>query len=322
MKFYLKPITYLFLLSGLLLTGCIKGSDDDCPDPAPPVPPTEDPQRMLMITVRDVLTSEDITSVQQLDNVYLYLFNSHGELYQTYQRPVDDVRNSVALDITDTGLTEGYVTVWSNLSDLVTIAESQTRSHISHLTLHLSENPNTRGFLMCPGDLFFGYTAFNFDADTRAEVQTRYIDVARKNARLHITVKGLEYREDPEEYYFKISPLYDGYDFTGLPLGKEFNTREMGIFNTDYDFVSPEPYLMIHAEKGRTYTDDACVHIHLMHTADDQEMAVAIKDTEGNYLHFESGKTTNVLIVLGENGALEVRTEVTDWDEIYQWTIW
>ncbi len=325
MNLKLKFITYLFLLSGLLLNGCIKGSDNDnCPDPTPPpVPPTEDAQRLLMITVRDVLTKGDITSIEQLDNVYLYLFDSAGELYQRYERPVADIRNRIALDITDTGLEEGFVTVWSNLSNFVTIEENETTSDLNGLSLHLSENTINRGFYMCPGDLFFGYTEFKFDpVVTRTDVQTEIVDVARKNAKLHITVKGLEYREDPEDYYFKISPLYDGYDFTGIPLGKEFSIRETGIFGTDNDFVSPEPYMMIHAEKGRTYTDDACVQIHLMDSSDDREIAVAFKDTDGNYIHFESGKTTNVLIILGESGDLEVVTRVTDWDEIYQWTVW
>ena len=45
-------------------------------------------------------------------------------------------------------------------------------------------------------------------------------------------------------------------------------------------------------------------------------------DDDGRPISLPTGPTVNLLIDLNEGGGLSVYTEITPWDEIYQWDIW
>ena len=45
-------------------------------------------------------------------------------------------------------------------------------------------------------------------------------------------------------------------------------------------------------------------------------------DDDGRPISLPAGRTVNLLIDLNEGEGLSVYTEITPWDEIYQWDIW
>ena len=51
-------------------------------------------------------------------------------------------------------------------------------------------------------------------------------------------------------------------------------------------------------------------------------LIASVTDDDGRPISLPAGRTVNLLIDLNEGGGLSVYTEITPWDEIYQWDIW
>ena len=51
-------------------------------------------------------------------------------------------------------------------------------------------------------------------------------------------------------------------------------------------------------------------------------LIASVTDDDGRPISLPTGRTVNLLIDLNEGGGLSVYTEITPWDEIYQWDIW
>lgn len=67
-----------------------------------------------------------------------------------------------------------------------------------------------------PDNLFFGQLQLASAGTGMPEEVT----VVRKNAQMHITVRGLDDGVSEERYYFTVQAPNDGYDFNGKPMGR------------------------------------------------------------------------------------------------------
>ena len=74
------------------------------------------------------------------------------------------------------------------------------------------------------------------------------VTVVRKNARMHITVRGLDDGVPEERYYFTVQAPNDGYDFNGKPMAGTATVRRAGTFGPNGDFATVGTFNMIHTD--------------------------------------------------------------------------
>ncbi len=314
-----------YVLSVMALTvfvSCVKQGMIECPPPGPG--PAVDVRQLLYVRITDGATQADITDTEELDDIMIYLFDRNEKLVNTVAFTTAMMRQGTPIDLTDKELDGGYVSVWSNIGNAVDIDKASFGDDIDDLEIRMLPNDSRADFFLCPGDMFFGYKQVAFiPVDEKTEADTVWLK--RKNSRLNLTVRGLTETANAEDYYFRISSLYSAYDFEGTPRLVPREIWEEGSFDGSMDYISPDPYIMIHNAPGHIYSDDSRVVVGIYRTGNtraDTLIASGDRDTEGNYILLEQGRTTNVLIVLEQTGEIIVHTTITPWDEIHQWTIW
>ncbi len=308
-----------------VLTSCITDSLKDCP--------TE--ERLIYIRILDVLTGEDITATEELENITLYLFNKDRELVRDTVLSLARIRQYIPIDVTGLDVQNGYAIVWANVDETIQMSEISEGTPMEQLSLMLLNDIQHNGFYGCPGDFFFGSERLNFpdcaSCDGKSE---EIVDVKRKNGKLHLTVRGLSGEESIDNYYFSIQTRASGYTFDGVPIRLNTFLREMGSMTANRDYLTPEPCMMIHSSLTEELTETNSLVIQFMetgisdasplHRASTQDHAVieVNRDINGDYIGIYSGKTTNVLMQLLDNGQVQVQVVLTDWNEIHQWTHW
>lgn len=319
LKFGFLPGALLAI--ALILSGCVKEDNSDCPpDPAP----AESVRQLLYLRIADILDGSDLTATEELEDVMVYLFDRDKMLVDTIPYTTSMIRSGMPIDLTDRGMEGGYASVWANINELIDGPDPEFGESINSLSLDITPDLERADFFLCPGDIFFGYEQIDFNRiDPTLETDT--VTLMRKNARLSITVRGLPAGADHEDYYFRIRPIFSGYEYDGDPRHTMREIWETGIFQDD-DLISPDPYWMIHHPANVDYTDENSVEIDLYGPAasrTDGKIGSAVRDVNGRYIHLERGKTTNVLIVIDDtSGEIQVHLALTPWYEVHQWTIW
>ncbi|MCC8088685.1 MAG: FimB/Mfa2 family fimbrial subunit [Rikenellaceae bacterium] len=301
----------------------MKENTDECPQN----PPTgeENLRQLLYLRVSDGAARGDITDTEQLEDIMIYLFDRQEQLLDTIPYTTAMVSQGIPVDLTGRDLSGGYVSVWANLGNSIQTDPVLIGKNMDDMQLRMLTNDSRADYFLCPGDIFFGHQQIAFTPiDEATEADTVWIQ--RKNSRLHITVRGLVNEVTPDEYYFRMGALFYGYNFQGTPQEGIRYIREDGEFDLNSDYVSPEPYIMIHDAPGYIYSDNNRLVIEVYRAADtrtDTLIASGDKDTDGDYIKLEQGKTTNVLIVLDQPASdIEIHTVITPWEEIYQWAVW
>lgn len=303
-----------------VLFSCIEQGMEECPPPGP----VDDIRQLLYLRVTDGVTRVDITDTEELDDIMVYLFDRNEKLVDTVAFTTAMMRQGTPINLTDKGLDGGYVSVWANIGNAVEIDKAGFGDDIDDLEIRMLPNDSRTDFFLCPGDIFFGYKQIEFaPVDQVTEADTVWLE--RKNSKLNVTVRGLPKTGNAEDYYFRIGSLYSAYDFEGTPQLVPREIWEEGSFDDASDYISPEPYIMIHNAPGHIYGENSRVLVGIYRTVTtraDTLIASGDRDTDGKYIPLEQGKTTNVLIIIEQTGEIILQTIITPWDEIHQWTIW
>ena len=138
-----------------------------------------------------------------------------------------------------------------------------------------------------------------------------------------ITVRGLDRRIPEDRYYLTVEIPNDGYDFVGNPIAGTARVRRTGAFHDNGDFSTDEAFNLIHTDPAVSPAGGVTVNLYekaLGRSAD--RLIASVTDDDGRPISLPTGRTVNLLIDLNEGGGLSVYTEITPWDEIYQWDIW
>ena len=145
----------------------------------------------------------------------------------------------------------------------------------------------------------------------------------RKNARIHITARGLD-RNTPEDlYYFTVEIPDDGYDFAGNPISGTAHVRRTGTFRDNGDFLTDGTFNLVHTDESDSQADEVIVNLYERMSARSADRLLAsVTEVDGDRISLPAGRTLNLLIELNEGGGLSIRMEITPWNEIYQWDIW
>lgn len=150
------------------------------------------------------------------------------------------------------------------------------------------------------------------------------VTVVRKNAQMHITVRGLDDGVSEERYYFTVQAPNDGYDFNGKPMAGTATVRRAGTFGPNGDFATVGTFNMIHTDTPDDAETGVGVSLYERMTvrSADRLVAAVTTDDDGMPISLPAGQTVNLLIDVGQEAGISVRMEITPWNEVYQWEIW
>lgn len=291
----------------LLLSGCV------CEEKPHRLPEPE--TRYVVLKVLDTATGRDITENGEAGNAELFLFTPEGEY--AGQVSVDENRITHHTPVALPGDRPGgsRICVWTN-------AESGQRLHVPTDGSRIEERAislltDSDGYHGTPDNLFFGQLRLAQTGDGSPEE----IRIFRKNARLHITVRGMDDSRPETLYYLTIGTSEDGYDFEGNPMSGPVTVREEGRFDEHGDFVT-RTFGMLHSDPAATDAVAVNLYERTEARASDRLVVSVAETDDGHPISLPAGRTTNLLIDLGKGTDASVRVEITPWDEIYQWEIW
>ncbi len=298
--------TACFIAAAALISSCIKDDRDGCYDPG---------EFRLYVKAVDSASGQDITPGGEAGEVMVALYDSLGRFVASRVLPADDVSARRPWTITDFDMTGIEVSAWGAVGQEVEPSPPVTAgSGFYRLPV------DGEGWSAPPGDFFFGLDTLRPPVPTRGSGE---VVITQKNAKLYVTVRGLDYPDDGR-YYFVLETPRNGYDISGRPDGGSCRIRQAGRFNGDRELVSPAPCLLIHsADPANTGPGEGAV-VRLFERAPDgdRELAVADRADTGGYIALYPGRTTNVLIDLTGSASASVRVEVTGWQEIFLWSDW
>jgi hypothetical protein len=347
------------------LAACMREDTSDCPPEAA--------REVLVVRAVDQSTGADITASGSVRDAVLMVFGEDDRFVARIDLTGEQLGRQIALPAELLARTAGErlrVSAWGNIESNIAFQEGIGTGHkITDQFLGLRENHEHPDNWYNPGDVYFGLDTLTLGGDDRATRATddtarvvHAITVTQKTARMAVSVRGLPAGARASDYYFSMCEQNDGFTFDGTPLrnNRWCKIREDGVFNEWGDFVTDEPYYVIHSvdptdasgcaagvclykvgggpgarAEGpvpaschgtptggatRALTSDMAGYV----TADgDMNMTGKAKmDVAGNHLALVQGRTTNVLINFTSPGVIELHVEMTDWNETYQWRTW
>ncbi len=343
----LFPVMVIASMAAMAMSGCNIKEDRSCCRPI--VSPEPGIEEVMVVTAVDAGTGEVITVSEKVQDGSLFFFDNDlilrdytpvekSQLGQYKPMPIKVDRLSSLGDTI-------WVSAWGNIEGNFNVVGTYAIGEDNLFTRFLNIMPNSLwdGFYTCPGEILFGMSRIimgkkdpesNFDSiETKPDGTQRLVHeirITQINALLWIQVEGLPGGFDPEQYYFRINRQNNGYDYQGLPFGGDElrSIREVGIMQNG-NLVVEQPYNLVPSLDGDIGEDDA-VHLHLYQIAptraeEDIDLTGPVSKVDygdGDYIGLYGGKTTNVYIRFLPTGDMEVHVKITDWGEIYQWTIW
>lgn len=303
MKFNLKYRISVLLGISMILQSCVRDGVIPC---------EPEPTYIYQVKIVDTSAEGGMPTRGDVNKADLYVFNEEGYFLERIEVAAEDITNGRIIPLGHTSQ-DGplFVSTWGNLFENEDVPALTSDSEMDHAAITL--RTTAEGYAVSPDDLFFGMKEILPVENNR--VQEIYL--SRKNARMHITVRGLSAKDD---YFFLVEQNYNGYSFAGQPTQHPVLQKEDGEFALNGEFISHSSFNLIHAGKEDM---DGQVVVRLMKKQGTELISID-KDYKGNPIIPKAGETTNVLINLSQtiSDNLWVYVEVTPWNEIYQWSEW
>lgn len=302
----------VLLLTVVPSSGCIREDRSGC------LPETEG--RYVVLKIMDTVTGRDITETGQAGDAVLYLFSPDGTYAGRLSVNSERITHHTPVRLPDGALGRCHVSVWANAETGQQLHIPAEGSRIEGRAVSLVGETGTEdAYRMCPDDLFFGHMQLTSAGGESPEEVT----ITRKNARMHITVRGLDGTLPAERYYFTVRIPDDGYDFVGKPAAGTATVRRAGEFDANGDFSTNGAFNLVHTDPSASETE---VTVRLYEKsavrATDRLICSVTTGSDGRPISLPEGRTVNLLIDIGSTAGIDVRTEITPWNEIYQWETW
>jgi hypothetical protein len=325
------------IMAGMVLMtalgGCVKEDLSNCTPPVTPPPVVR--EEVLRVRAIDILSGADISQTRPVLNAHLYVFDDSGNFATQVDVRGAQLGDEVEIPIKLTSRAIGdtfHISAWGNILSTMDAQVVDGSHNLSSVFLDLSTDADEDEYAELPGDVFFGFKTITIGReDTRADDKIVHtVDITQKTARLHIVVQGMPADTSADDYYFTLGRVCDGFDFHGNPVNDDNRRiKQVGVFNAAHEYVSPQPYYMIPSIDPENIDETTATTVRLWKVgadpdgADDIDLTGRVNtDRDGDYIGLTAGQTTNVLIIFTPTGDIEVRLEVTPWNEVYQWSTW
>ena len=314
-RFHCIAVIAAACLSVMAFTGCIKEDTDGC-----------DTGYILRLKVVDAANGQDITATGEVASASLFLYDENRQFLRRIDMTGDEIRQRKGIDVELPRGSKAWISAWGNIHEDMLISGSTPGSMPDESVITIADPE--QGYAPGSGNIFFGTKQIG--AVTRRAATEEEIVITQKNARMHITVRGLTEESDHDLYYFRIVNNYDGYTLSGSPVHVPYAQVETGVYDRERGLLSG-PFNLIHSEDDSQNQEQHPVTVYLYRKPSrssapdyrtDQLVASSSEDSGGNPIVLRRAMTTNVLIEIRESGSLGIRIEVTPWNVIYQWERW
>lgn len=178
------------------LSGCIREDRSDCP------PEAED--RLVVLKIMDEVTGRDITETGEAAAPCCTFFSPDGHFVGRVSVTGEQIVRHAPVLLPVEALDRCHVSAWTNAGAGQLFHSPAQGSGIEERAVSLIEGEDA--FHGTPDDLFFGHARLAPVGAGRPEV----ITLARKNARMCITVRGLDRRIPEDRYYLTVEISNDG----------------------------------------------------------------------------------------------------------------
>lgn len=231
-----------------LLFGCIREDRSDCF----PVAET----RFVVLKIVDEATGQDITQTGEAGSAVLYLFSQGGRFVDRISVTRERIMKRAPIPLPD-----GYA------RPLPCRCLGQCRNGPA-VPFSRGRKPDRRPgrFADRRGRYVSSYAGRSVFRAARlgptGEAASEEITLIRKNARIHITARGLD-RNTPEDlYYFTVEIPDDGYDFAGNPISGTAHVRRTGTFRDNGDFSTDGTFNLVHTDEADSQADEVIVNLY------------------------------------------------------------
>lgn len=305
-----KKIIYPFIISAiaLLLSGCIKSDLSHC-----------DLKADLVIKALHT-DGTDITSTGDAGNVMLFTFDDNGAFISKQFIPAQNIidGNTIPVSI-ESNAAYRYV-AWSNITDTVKMFDFDGKRNLNqNKVLPLI---NADGYADIEKDIFYGkkrVTGKDAQATPLIELQIR-----RALAQIHVSVVGLPETENPANYEIVIgNDDQTAFDF-------ENQVQRQGSIQYKQEPVWLIDKKMMGTLKAfSTLPSPAGASKTVLLYKNGELLASATQDIEGKSIAPKAEQRVNVLIDLNrecqcpdDSGTIEIKIEVSDWNQVVEWKVW
>ncbi|WP_293713667.1 FimB/Mfa2 family fimbrial subunit [uncultured Parabacteroides sp.] len=301
----IRTIVLLLLILGQI--SCIREGLQECEE-----------EYFVTIKVVDALTGEDITASGEVSHADLFVFDADEQYRYTVRADSNQIRQRIPIPITLENIDDYWLSVWGNLDGNQHVTEPGPSDTLDNSTVSASAKEGENQYQTLD-DLFFGIAQIG--KSLKSPTRNEEIIIARKNARMYLTVRGLPAFHRAIDYYFTIHLNNNGYNFKGTPVPNAIEIKQNGITLANNDFVSPSSFNLIHTDSNRE--DYATVNLYRrsdVEYGEDILIASINSDLNGNPIVLPAGLTTNLLIDLRQEISVHVKT--SPWEKTEQWVEW
>lgn len=275
------------LLSGLLITGCVKENSSACPT-------------IYFLNVKAYTTVGGADAMEDVNDVVLYLFDGNGFF-------IEEIATTVGLSV-PIGIPPNQsatIIAWGNL-----LEEKQARpalnvgDHIYSCSVDLIAASRASKFCLSPGDLFYGVLTLT----KNDRMGSKIIPIYRCTGKMTITINGWEScfpDVASEDLSIAVGESYGSLDFSCAGRGDKISLSPRGSSNGSDEYYVP-PFNMFQ-----------CDNLTMVVTAPGYSPVMVGRDDNGRNLSVAAGETTNVLLDLRFPVSVSVRT--TDWRTVAVW---
>lgn len=309
MKIFRKIILpkYLILLLILpFLSACIKSDPPNCV------------RFSLNIKVLDI-NGDDITTLGDAGDVQLYIFDENLNYLDKINVSSEDIINKKQLDfLYRNNSSILWVVAWGNLNGNQNILPPifSNSTQVNNALIQLKKGTN--GHAINPDDLFAGTLQVCGQCNSN-----NIITIERKTALMNLTAVGIPNNPVVQDYYFVIKGAeQDAYNFlidlTGSAITYKQSASYLSAKNTlkaAQSIITTNPFKVYPLSVGNRFVIEIYNGNNLIGVAD--------KDDQGRDIVPVRGETVNILLNFsGAAAPLEVKIEVTNWNDLYQWVVW
>lgn len=298
----------LLVMAGRFFSGCIKSDLEHC-------------DRRAELIIKAIHTNgEDITATGEAGDVVLFVFDDEGNFVSRQLVPSHDIVAGNTIPVSLQSNQANRYVAWSNITDTTRMFDFEAARNLAQNKMQPLTDAD--GFAKIEKDIFYGKKRVSGQEITNNTLVE--LPIRRALAQIHVSVVGLPPSENPANY----SIVIGNDDQTALDF--ENQVQRSGNIRYKQEAVwLAEKKMMGTGTAFSTLPSPQGASKTVLLYKNGELIASATQDIEGKSIAPKAEQRVNVLIDLNrecncpdDTGVLEIRIEVSDWNQVVEWKEW